>query len=251
MDFVDETESWANFYEKIGEKGAIAELWIDHVEGLTSPSAQAEILSFSKKVFCLSTHEQMLWKNSKYLGCSFPANSSYHLKIQEYCKRVGEVLAEEGAKERFAVDFVVVPRKNHFSNDNNQNILNENLQVQNFGAKKNGENGNGNLDKNGNIECRQNDENSHQNCTENSGEKSGKNEGKEEGESDNNNGEENFDIFAIEINLRTGGTTHPYETVKLLIDGYYNSNDGFLYTPSNVCFLYLFLLFINFLFDLY
>ena len=35
--------------------------------------------------------------------------------------------------------------------------------------------------------------------------------------------------MAIEINLRKGGTTHPFMTLKLLTNGHYNSQDGLFY----------------------
>ncbi len=38
--------------------------------------------------------------------------------------------------------------------------------------------------------------------------------------------------FAIEINLRKGGTTHPFLTLKFLTTGQYNVEDGLFYAPS-------------------
>lgn len=38
--------------------------------------------------------------------------------------------------------------------------------------------------------------------------------------------------FAIEINLRKGGTTHPFLTLKFLTTGHYDVNDGLFYAPS-------------------
>jgi hypothetical protein len=38
--------------------------------------------------------------------------------------------------------------------------------------------------------------------------------------------------FAIEVNLRKGGTTHPFLTLKFLTAGNYNLNDGLFYAPS-------------------
>jgi len=38
--------------------------------------------------------------------------------------------------------------------------------------------------------------------------------------------EKDFDLYALEINLRKGGTTHTYMTLKLLCDGYYNQLTG-------------------------
>lgn len=38
--------------------------------------------------------------------------------------------------------------------------------------------------------------------------------------------------YAIEVNLRKGGTTHPFLTLKFLTAGSYNSDDGLFYAPS-------------------
>lgn len=38
--------------------------------------------------------------------------------------------------------------------------------------------------------------------------------------------------FAIEINLRKGGTTHPFMIIKFLTDGNYNAEEGIYYTAS-------------------
>jgi hypothetical protein len=39
-----------------------------------------------------------------------------------------------------------------------------------------------------------------------------------------------WDLYAIEINLRKGGTTHPFMALKLLTDGHYCQKDGLFYT---------------------
>lgn len=38
--------------------------------------------------------------------------------------------------------------------------------------------------------------------------------------------------YAIEVNLRKGGTTHPFLTLKFLTAGAYNADDGLFYAPS-------------------
>lgn len=38
--------------------------------------------------------------------------------------------------------------------------------------------------------------------------------------------------FAIEINLRKGGTTHPFMMIKLITDGYYDADKGMYFTAS-------------------
>ena len=37
-----------------------------------------------------------------------------------------------------------------------------------------------------------------------------------------------WEVYAIEINLRSGGTTHPFETARLISDGYLDPHDGLL-----------------------
>jgi hypothetical protein len=41
-----------------------------------------------------------------------------------------------------------------------------------------------------------------------------------------------WDLQAIEINLRKGGTTHPFMTLKFLTNGRYNYNDGLFYSQD-------------------
>ncbi|MGK7955958.1 MAG: peptide ligase PGM1-related protein [Crocosphaera sp.] len=48
-----------------------------------------------------------------------------------------------------------------------------------------------------------------------------------------------WDIQAIEINLRKGGTTHPFMTLKLLTNGSYDQNTGLFYTQQNHAKYYL------------
>ncbi len=45
-------------------------------------------------------------------------------------------------------------------------------------------------------------------------------------------GDGTYEHHAIEINLRKGGTTHPFLTLKFLTDGYYDSADGLFYSQS-------------------
>lgn len=41
-----------------------------------------------------------------------------------------------------------------------------------------------------------------------------------------------WDLHAIEINLRKGGTTHPFMTLKFLTNGYYQLDDGLFYSQQ-------------------
>jgi hypothetical protein len=42
-----------------------------------------------------------------------------------------------------------------------------------------------------------------------------------------------WSLYAIEINLRKGGTTHPLMAMKMLTEGKYNETDGLFYTRQN------------------
>ncbi|MBX2862199.1 MAG: carboxylate-amine ligase [Leptolyngbyaceae cyanobacterium MAG.088] len=44
--------------------------------------------------------------------------------------------------------------------------------------------------------------------------------------------DQTWDLNAIEINLRKGGTTHPFMALQLLTNGSYNLEDGQFYTPQ-------------------
>jgi len=46
------------------------------------------------------------------------------------------------------------------------------------------------------------------------------------------NGAGNWTPYAIEINLRKGGTTHPFLTLQFLTDGRYNPATGLFLTPA-------------------
>jgi len=125
-----------------------------------SPSVQGRITPLGE-VEILSTHDQILGgpNGQIYLGCRFPADEAYRLTLQELGMRIGRNLAEKGAIERFAVDFVVVHQPN---------------QPQ----------------------------------------------------------KPEWDVQAIEINLRKGGTTHPFMTLKFLTNGRYDLSSGLFYSQQ-------------------
>jgi hypothetical protein len=151
--FESVTESWPHYSERIPLLGAIVEAYIEG-KPKYSPSFQGRVTPLGE-VEALSTHDQILGgpNGQVYLGCRFPANDLYRLKLQELGLKVGENLAQKGVFERFGVDFVVVP------------------QLQ--GDKLT-----------------------------------------------------DWDVQAIEINLRKGGTTHPFMTLKLLTNGRYDLETG-------------------------
>lgn len=157
LSFQAAEETWVTFSSRIPELGAIVEAFIEgeekrspSVQGYISPTGQVEILS---------THDQILGgpDGQIYLGCRFPADDAYRLKLQEIGLKVGEALAKKGAMERYGVDFVAVQDPITLA----------------------------------------------------------------------------WDIEAIEINLRKGGTTHPFMTLKLLTNGKYDYKTGLFLSQQN------------------
>lgn len=159
MDFQAKAETWENFSARVPELGGIVEAFIEGEEK-RSPSVQGRITP-QGDIEILSTHDQILGGSGGqiYLGCRFPAEEDYRLKLQELGRRVGRNLADKGALERFGVDFIAVRR----------------------------------LASNGAME---------------------------------------WDLQAIEINLRKGGTTHPFMTLKFLTNGRYDASSGLFYSQQ-------------------
>lgn len=156
LHFEAKDETWEHFSGRITELGAIVEAFLEGEK--RSPSVQGRITP-TGEVEILSTHDQILGgpNGQIYLGCRFPADESYRLRLQELGLRIGKKLAEKGAIERFGVDFVTVhqPRER---------------------------------------------------------------------------GKPEWDVQAIEINLRKGGTTHPFMTLKFLTNGRYDLSSGLFYS---------------------
>ncbi|PSF37850.1 carboxylate-amine ligase [Aphanothece hegewaldii CCALA 016] len=157
LSFQSPDETWETFSSRIPELGAIVEAFIEgeekrspSVQGYISPTGQVEILS---------THDQILGgpDGQIYLGCKFPADDAYRLKLQEIGLKVGESLAKKGAMERYGVDFIAVQDPYTLA----------------------------------------------------------------------------WDLEAIEINLRKGGTTHPFMTLKLLTNGKYDYKTGLFLSQQN------------------
>lgn len=157
MNFQAELENWDNFSSRIPELGAIVEAFVEGEEK-RSPSVQGRITP-NGEVEILSTHDQILGGSHSqiYLGCRFPANETYRIRLQELGLKVGRKLAEKGALERFGVDFIVSKQP----------------------------------DK-----------------------------------------PQEWDFQAIEINLRKGGTTHPFMALKLLTNGRYDLSTGSFYSQQ-------------------
>ncbi|MGF1478682.1 MAG: peptide ligase PGM1-related protein [Cyanophyceae cyanobacterium] len=154
LSFQSSYETWANYSSRIPELGAIVEAFVEGEK--RSPSVQGYI-SPTGTVHILSTHDQILGgpDGQIFLGCRFPADDAYRLRLQELGIQVGEALAAKGAVERYGVDFVAV-RSPHRTG-------------------------------------------------------------------------ETWSLHAIEINLRKGGTTHPFMTLKLLTNGEYDYSSGLFY----------------------
>lgn len=157
LGFQSDTESWEHFSSRIGELGAIVEAFVEGEK--RSPSVQGNITP-TGTVEILSTHDQILGgpDGQVFLGCHFPADETYRLRLHRYGMQVGQALAARGALERFGLDFIVVHRPDR--------------------------------------------------------------------------PDDAWDIQAIEINLRKGGTTHPFMTLKLLTHGRYDFATGTFYNQE-------------------
>ncbi len=159
LSFQAKSETWENFESRIPELGVIVEAFVEGEEK-RSPSVQGRITP-DGEVEILSTHDQILGgpDGQIYLGCQFPADETYRLRLQELGWRIGRNLAEKGALERFGVDFLAIRQP-------------------------------------------------------------------EDG------GTAQWDFQAIEINLRKGGTTHPFMTLKFLTSGRYDLSTGLFYSQQ-------------------
>jgi hypothetical protein len=156
IEFSVPTESFEAYSEKFARMGGIVEEFIEAPEK-ASPSTQLRI-SPTGEVMAISTHDQILGGPSGqvFLGCSFPADEQYRMKIQEAGIKIGGVLAKHGVVSRFAVDFLV----------------------------------------------------------------------------DRGSPAEEWKVSALEINLRMGGTTHPYLALQFLTGGQLDTGSGLFLSPT-------------------
>lgn len=143
------------YFRKFSEMGGIVEEFMEAAE-VRSPSAQVRVRP-DGSVEILSTHEQLLGgKNGQvYLGCRFPAEADYRLRLQTAALAVGRVLADQGVVSRFGVDFLVL----------------------------------------------------------------------------RDSPQDEWRIEAIEINLRMGGTTHPFMALQFLTGGEFDPGSGVFVSP--------------------
>lgn len=156
LEFAVPTETRDLYFEKYSRMGGVVEEFIDADEK-ASPSAQLR-LSPKGEVVPVSTHDQILGGpgGQVFLGCSFPADDAYRLRIQAEALKIGAVLASHGVVSRFGIDFLT------WRNDSS----------------------------------------------------------------------EEWRITALEINLRMGGTTHPYLALQFLTSGNLDPATGLFLSPS-------------------
>lgn len=101
-------ETWTTFAEKIAERGAVIEEFIED-RPLYSPSALARITP-GGAYDVVATHEQVLGgpNGDVYKGCVFPARPEYRAEVGECTRRIARVLASRGVVGLFGVDFFAV-----------------------------------------------------------------------------------------------------------------------------------------------
>lgn len=102
-------ETWSSYRRKVAAEGAIVEELV-RAEGVMSPSVQMRIAP-DASLEVISTHDQILGGPDQqvYLGCRFPADSSYRTQITDMARAVGKELAHAGVVGSFGVDFIVIP----------------------------------------------------------------------------------------------------------------------------------------------
>lgn len=148
------SETWDHYAATFAEMGGIVEVFVEGAMKV-SPSVQCRVNPAGIPEV-ISTHDQVLGGPSGqvFIGCTFPADRTYRMDVQQAGMRVAEVLAERGVIGRFGIDFVSVR---------------EGIEWQHY---------------------------------------------------------------AIEINLRKGGTTHPYLMLDFLTDGAYDPETGLYQSPT-------------------
>lgn len=95
---------FSEFEEEMSAQGALVEIFLaDDI--IASPSAKMWI-DEDGNVSCLATHDQIL-RDSMYLGCRFPADSSYRKQVRQTALVIGRECAQEGWRGIVSVDFLV------------------------------------------------------------------------------------------------------------------------------------------------
>ncbi|MFG1941857.1 peptide ligase PGM1-related protein [Nonomuraea sp. NPDC048826] len=103
--FAAEGETWETFAEKVRERGAVVEEFIEH-RPLYHPSALARI-SPGGQYEVVATHDQVLGgpNNHVYQGCTFPAAPEYRAEVGDSATRIAGALAAKGVIGLFGMDF--------------------------------------------------------------------------------------------------------------------------------------------------
>jgi len=98
-------EDYESFSARFADMGGIVEEFVNGVSA--SPSGQGYIGPLGT-LRALSTHDQLLGgaDGQVFEGSTFPAAQRYRRRVQDDTMKVGEVLQAQGARGRFAVDFV-------------------------------------------------------------------------------------------------------------------------------------------------
>lgn len=98
-------ETYKSFADRFEIMGGIVEEFVDGVSA--SPSGQGYI-GPTGTLLALSTHDQVLGGSGGQVfeGSTFPADIRYRRRVHEATMKVGEVLQNQGARGRYAVDFV-------------------------------------------------------------------------------------------------------------------------------------------------
>ncbi len=111
LTFEAQDESWERYIAKFRQIGGIVESWVEGKDK-RSPSVQCRVNPIGEAEI-ISTHDQILGGPSGqvFKGCTFPAEGSYRLEIQEAGRRVTEVLRSQGVLGRFGIDFVSIPQE--------------------------------------------------------------------------------------------------------------------------------------------
>lgn len=150
--------TWDRYLSKFKQMQGIVESFVEG-RHKTSPSVQLRINPIGG-VELISTHDQILGgpDGQVFIGCRFPADAAYRVKLHEAARVIGQRLADVGVLGRLSIDFLAL----------------------------------------------------------------------REGQ----NGTASWNIYAVEINLRKGGTTHPFRTMQLLTGGTYNLENGLFEMPS-------------------
>lgn len=100
----DKSLSGAEFLEKVSDTGVIAEVFVKG-EWPASPSYQGYI-NGAGAVETVSTHEQVL-DGQTYKGCKYPSDAKFRNRMIQEGERIGQALADTGARGHFGVDFLV------------------------------------------------------------------------------------------------------------------------------------------------